>query len=326
MKLLIVGLGSMGKRRARLVKSLGHQVVGVDSAPARQAEAAGLGIEVYPSVEDALGKAGPLGAGLVCTAPLAHAAIINKLLDAGLSVFTELNLVNDGYEEIIGKAKSKGITLFISNTMLYRAETTYITARVKSFDGPANYVYHIGQYLPDWHPWESYKDFFVGDTRTGGVREIFGIELPWLTQCFGDAMPVSVQKDKLSNLEIPYPDSWFVTLRHAGGAKGILAVDVVCPKAVRNLEVFGEGMHLFWEGNPASLFEYDAETQSKRCIDTYHNYEQDSRYSDNIVENAYLDELVNFFGVLAGTEAPRWTFEQDDKVIQLIENIEAFPG
>ena len=44
MKLLIVGLGSMGKRRARLAKGMDAaiEVVGVDSADARRAEAKDL--------------------------------------------------------------------------------------------------------------------------------------------------------------------------------------------------------------------------------------------------------------------------------------------
>lgn len=41
-------------------------------------------------------------------------------------------------------------------------------------------------------------------------------------------------------------------------------------------------------------------------MDTYGSFEHDARYSDNIVENAYVDEITNFFGVLAGREQPRW--------------------
>ena len=45
MKLLIVGLGSMGKRRARLAKGIDAaiQIVGVDTAENRRAEAKQLG-------------------------------------------------------------------------------------------------------------------------------------------------------------------------------------------------------------------------------------------------------------------------------------------
>ena len=40
------------------------------------------------------------------------------------------------------------------------------------------------------------------------------------------------------------------------------------------------------------------------------------------MENAYVDELTNFFGVLRGEEAPRWSFEKDLKAIDLMDRIE----
>lgn len=327
MKLLIVGLGSMGKRRARLIKGIDPaiQVFGVDSSAQRRTQAAELGITAYAGIAEAL-AAGQYDAGLVCTAPITHAGIIHKLLQGGLPVFTELNLVSDGYAENMALAKQKGLPLFLSSTMLYRGETQYIKKRVQEFKaqgGKVNYIYHIGQYLPDWHPWENYKNFFVGDKRTGGVREIFGIDLPWLVDCFGEVTGVHAEKDKISQLEVDYPDSYFVTLRHADGTKGILAADVVSPKAVRNFECFGEGLHLFWEGNPKALYDFDHASGEKRPVNTYASFEHDSRYSDNIVENAYVDELTNFFAVLQGKQQPRWSFEKDQQVIDLIEKIEA---
>ena len=323
MELLIVGLGSMGKRRARLAKGMDAsiQISGVDAAPARRDEARELGITAYESIQQAV-AAQTFDAALVCTAPLTHAAIIGQLLDAGLPVFTELNLVSDGYEENVKKAQEKGLPLFLSSTMLYRGETQYIKQQVQQFAKPVNYIYHIGQYLPDWHPWENYKNFFVGDARTGGVREVFGIDLPWLLDTFGPVADLWVQKDKISQLEIGYPDSVFVTLRHANGTKGMLAVDVVSPKAVRNFECFGEGLHLFWEGNPKALYRFDAKAGDKVPVDTYASFEHDDRYSDNIVENAYVDELDNFFGVLQGTQQPRYSFQKDLETIALIERIE----
>ena len=139
---------------------------------------------------------------------------------------------------------------------------------------------------------------------------------------FGNVAGFSAMKDKISDLEITYPDSVFVTLRHQNGVKGMLAVDVVSPKAVRNFECFGDGLHLFWEGNPRSLYEFDKQSGEKRPVNTYARVEQDPRYSDNIVENAYVDELANFLGVLAGAEKPRYSFEQDKETIRLIEAIE----
>ena len=49
MELLIVGLGSMGKRRARLLKGIDKNIAlsGVDTAPSRREEAAALGVEGF---------------------------------------------------------------------------------------------------------------------------------------------------------------------------------------------------------------------------------------------------------------------------------------
>lgn len=323
MKLLIVGLGSMGKRRARLTHGIDAsiQIFGVDSAEARRTEAAELGLvqAAYPSIGEAVQAAAP-DAALVCTAPLSHAAIISELLDHNLPVFTELNLVRDGYAENMAKANAKNLPLFLSSTMLYRRETQYIKKAVQEFGKPVHYIYHIGQYLPDWHPWENYKNFFVGNARTGGVREIFGIDLPWLLDAFGEVESLTVQTDSISDLGLPYPDCATLLLRHKNGTQGVLAADVVSRKAVRNFECFGDGLHLFWEGNPKALYEF--RDGDKQFVDTYTSFEHDSRYSDNIVENAYVDELTNFFGVLQGTETPRWSFAQDLAAIDLMDAVE----
>ncbi len=320
---LIVGLGSMGKRRARLINSIDStiKICGVDLTQSRRDEAQNLGITAFDSIENAV-NAQNFDAAFVCTAPITHAKVIDELLEANLHVFTELNLVATGYEELTAKAQQKNLRLFLSNTMLYRKEIQYIKNRASSFDKPLNYTYHIGQYLPNWHPWESYKNFFVGDKRTSGVREIFGIDLPWLVETFGEVVSVSAHSDKLSSLEIDYDDTYYVTMRHKSGAKGFLAADVVCPKAVRKFELFGEGLQISWGGNPDTLFEYDVNKKEDKHVNTYVFYEHDKKYSDNIVENAYVDEIINFFDYLENGKTPLWSFEKDKKVIDLIEKID----
>ena len=125
------------------------------------------------------------------------------------------------------------------------------------------------------------------------------------------------RRTRISDLGLPYPDCVTLLLRHKGGVQGVLAADVVSRKAVRSFECFGDGIHLFWEGNPKALYEF--KDGDKQPVNTYASFEHDSRYSDNIVENAYVDELTNFFGVLKGTETPRWSFTKDLAAIQLIE-------
>ena len=322
MKALIVGLGSMGKRRIRLLKGIDPtiEIIGVDTSEERRNQVEEMGHKTFADIEQAAQEKPDVA--FVCTAPLSHYAILKTLLSHKINSFTELNLVKDGYEELMAMAKENGTVLFLSSTMLYRGETNYVLEQVKGCDKPLSYIYHIGQYLPDWHPWESYKNFFVGNKRTNGCREIFGIELPWIIEAFGKIKSVFSTADNLTELDIDFPDRFFITLEHENGTKGVLAVDMVCPKAVRNLEVFGEGVHLFWEGNPKALYKFNTETKEKEFINTYASFEHDSRYSDNIVENAYVDEMQNFINVVKGNEQAKYSFEKDLYTISIMDKIE----
>ena len=77
MKLLIVGLGSMGKRRARLAKGIDASIelCGVDLSEERRTgeEVRRLGIDAYPDIPSAVAARHP-DAALVCTAPSPTAA------------------------------------------------------------------------------------------------------------------------------------------------------------------------------------------------------------------------------------------------------------
>lgn len=323
MVIYVIGLGSMGKRRTRLLLERENiEVIGVDSREDRRVEASKLhGIKAFASIEEA--KAYKKGdCAFVCTAPLSHAGVIESCLKNDLNVFTELNLVDDKYEENQLLAKERGLTLFLSSTFLYRSEIKYITEKVKENDGKVNYIYHAGQYLPDWHPWENFKDFFVGDKRTNGCREFLGIEMPWIVKCFGEIENVSVLNGNLSSLKVDFPDYYMIQIVHKNGAKGMFAVDVVSRKPTRHLEVFGDKLFLTWDGTPNSLFTYDIDKHENVCVDMG-EYEHDSRYAAFVVENQYRVEMDDFFATLSDrSHSPLWSFAKDKEVLKIIDKIE----
>ena len=327
MKALVVGLGSMGKRRTRLIQEFakGVAVIGVDGDESRRNEARELyGIETFASTEEALARVSP-DVGFVCSPPLTHGEIISSLLSARLHVFSEINLVSDRYDDNIALARQAGLVLFLSSTQMYRRELEYITCLAKG-ESKLCYRYHVGQYLPDWHPWESYTDYFVGSRPTNGCREIFAIELPWLVGAFGEVLSVSAEARKLSGLKIDYPDCFAVTLSHKGGVLGQIVVDVVSRKAVRDLEVFSEELYLRWGGTPDSLYHYDIYSRQDRQVECYESVLRDPRYSGNIVENAYAEEILAFFALIRGEGTPRHSFEADKAIIALLDVIEGAAG
>lgn len=322
MKVVVIGLGSMGKRRIRLIRDMypSMEMYGVDGRSDRREEAAAqFGIRTAESIDSVdFG----IDCAFVCTSPLSHAAIIHDCLEKGWNVFTELNLVDTGYEENMALAEEKGLTLFLSSTFFYREEIRYIRSRIGG-DRKWNYIYHIGQYLPDWHPWENYKDFFVGDKRTNGCREIMAIELPWLIGTFGEVSDVKAVSDRMTELKIGFDDNYMIRLTHKNGNKGTLIVDVVSPVAVRKLEAYAEGSYLSWNGTPDSVCEYDSSDKKLKNVVLTEKMEHKEGYSTFIVENAYKNEIREFFDVLAKTKEPLYGFRQDREILALIDKIGA---
>lgn len=325
MKIIVIGLGSMGKRRLRLLserKDVG--LFGIDSQESRCEEVKEkFGITCFKSITEAV-EAENIEAAVISTSPLSHASIIKECLTHNLHVFTEINLVQDGYEENIALAKEKDLVLFLSSTFLYRKETQTIIEKVQNSKCPLNYIYHVGQYLPDWHPWESYNSYFIGNPRTNGCREIMAIDLPWVVSAFGPIKSVSAIKSKNTELNITYNDNYLITLEHESGHKGVFAVDVVARKSGRNIEIFGEQLHLSWNGTADSLKVFNIEEKKDEVVSFDDASEHVEGYATFVTENPYREELNSFLKQIADRNyTPAWDFEKDKVILDFIDKIEA---
>lgn len=324
MNIVVVGLGSMGRRRIRLLKKISgdFNIIGIDGKIERRQQAEDeLAISTMDNLEEALQIIKP-DCAIVSTSPLSHAAIIETCLSANCNVFTELNLITDKYESNMELARKKDKILFLSSTFLYRKEIQYLENKVTETNGVLNYCYHVGQYLPDWHPWEGITEYFVGDKRTNGCRELFAIELPWLVRVFGEIKSYEVITSKNTDLPIQYNDNYLLLIEHVNGNKGMLAVDVVTRKAVRNLEVYGENLYLTWDGSPSGLKIYDVVNKKDEFVDLYENVDKQDGYASFVIENAYQNELEVFLDVVNGKGKAKYTFEDDLNILNLINEIE----
>ncbi len=324
MKILVVGLGSMGQRRIRLLKKVKPEavIVGVDSDQERMRI---IGNKLKIATCSELGEAlrdSEVQCAVISTSPGSHAGIIQKCLESNLHVFTELNLVSTGYNDNIKLAEEKKKKLFLSSTFLYRNEIRYIMGKMQKQTGNVNYCYHVGQYLPDWHPWESYEDFFVREKETNGCRELFAIELPWLIKTFGEIESIKVLAGNSTSLKISYYDNYLTLIQHKTGHKGMLAIDIVSRKAVRNLEIFGEEMYITWDGVPAGLKEYDFRKKEERVVKLYDSVDSIKGYEAFIVENAYENELRKFFNEIECDDKSIYSLKEDEATLAWIDYIE----
>ena len=324
MDVIVIGLGSMGKRRIRLLKeNPSINISGIDSNQERANQVKDLyGVSCFNSIAEAIKEKHPRCA-FICTSPLSHANIISECLKNKMHVFTEINLVDDKYEENLKLAAENGCVLFLSSTFIYNEQTATIINKVNGKQAGLNYTYHVGQYLPDWHPWESFKDYFIGDKRTNGCREIMAIDFPWLICAFGDIKQVRCMKSKNTTLPIDYADNYLIMVEHKTGAKGIFAVDVVSRKATRHFECFGENLHLTWNGTADSLYEYDIMGKKEVQLKPSEVVEHIDGYAQFISENPYRKEIEAFFTQIEDpTHIPAWNFEKVQLLLRIINEIE----
>ncbi|MGP5430715.1 Gfo/Idh/MocA family protein [Enterococcus malodoratus] len=321
----VVGLGSMGKRRIRLINQYDStiSIIGIDSNLSRRNEIEEqFSMDTYATIEAAISNQ-TMTSVFVCTSPISHETIIIEALSLGLNVFTEINLLNDYYDQAIHLAKEKGLLLYLSSTFLKRREIQYLIKAI-SDDPKVSYQYHVGQYLPDWHPWEDYRDFFVSDVRTNGCREIMAIEFPWLIKAFGNITKYTVEKHKYSTLEIGYPDSYSLLFCHETGIQGTININIISRQAKRDLIVIGEDLQVEWGGSPNLLCRWNNREKKMDKVTLYEDSDIDKNdnYSATIIENAYFEEVQEFFECLENNCLPSYTFQQDKKVIDLINKIE----
>src|SRR5262245_31865259 len=150
MKFLIVGLGSMGRRRIRCLTRLqAGAIAGYDPRADRLRQAAAdYGIATFETLEAALDAFQP-DALVVASPPDQHNDVARQALDGGRHVFCEAGVSTDGMAGLIAAASRSGKVAAPSCTMRFQPTVKRIKALV---DGGAigrvlAYTHHCGQYL-----------------------------------------------------------------------------------------------------------------------------------------------------------------------------------
>jgi predicted dehydrogenase len=251
MRILVVGLGSMGKRRIRCLQALGEtELAGLDTRSDRRAEASSrYGVGTFESLHAALEAFKP-AAMIISTGPAHHMDYAIPAAERGIHCFIEASVVDaDRIAELRAMVAGRDIVVAPSCTMRYFPGPRAVKdiARSGRIGRPVNLNYHVGQYLPDWHPWEAIQDFYVSSRDTGGARELVPFELTWLNEVFGKPRPLACVKTKVTDLDADIDDVYHCILQYPDGLIANVTIDVVSrPRATRELRLLGtDGMLVF---------------------------------------------------------------------------------
>lgn len=322
MKLLVIGLGSMGKRRVRNLKQLGvSDIIGYEPREDRRREAEGkYGIRTIGDWAEA--EAAPRDAWVISTPPDTHLDYGFNALSRGVHFFTEANVTDSRAQKMVAALRAARTVGAPSCTMRYYFGPRKIADLVGrgAIGKPLMFTYHTGQYLPDWHPWESYKDFYVSKRATGACREIVPFELSWLVPIFGDVKALSAFRDKVTDLDCDIDDVYQILMRFSRGVSAHMVVDVVARPAFRVFRLNGSHGSIEWDHStnrvrlwapsPDKPHSYDLETIDLGQGTVEKNYIH--------AEEPYVHEMADFLAACRGEIVWPYSYEDDEAVLQLL--------
>lgn len=320
MKFLIVGLGSMGKRRIRNLKHLNqNDVIGFDISEERRKEVSEkYGIQTFDDISNAL-KEQP-NAMVISTPPDQHMKYAKIAIQNGIHFFTEASVVQEEMDDVINDLHSLDLVGLPSCTFRYHPIVLQVNDVLNSgkIGKPLAFLYHSGQYLPDWHPWEDYRNYYVSKRSTGACREIVPFELIWITQMFGEIGSVSAFKTKVSKLDVDIDDIYSVLFQFKNKMVGNLTVDVITRVPYRQLKILGEDGVIFADWLEKSVGYFRKETG-------WTNLKVDDGLAEkNYIygEQMYVTEMENFIKAIKKEIKQPYTFEEDLKILKILNAIE----
>ncbi len=315
MRALIVGLGSIGQRHVRNLRTVLGDDVQIDACrtrrqptvlsesleivPGGDVEAA-HGIRAFHSMAEALAQAPDCV--FVCNPTGLHMPSALSAARAGCHLFIEKPLSDtwDGVEELAALVDEKRLVACVGYQMrfhpcLQRLRDLLADGRI----GPVVSVHAaIGEYLPGWHPYEDYRQTYASRRDLGGGVVLTQIhEIDYLQWLFGLPRRVFALGGHLSRLEIDVEDTASVLMECVVDGRGVpvhLHQDCVQRPPVRTCQVVGDDGQIRVDFHALSVDVYDA--GGRRCdAQSFAGFERNE---------LFLAELRHFLGCLRGEGAP----------------------
>ncbi|MBE3142422.1 MAG: Gfo/Idh/MocA family oxidoreductase [Planctomycetes bacterium] len=321
MKFLVIGLGSMGKRRVRNLRCLGEKdVIGFDlKEDTRKESEEKYNIKTFRDIDKAMAENPDV---LVISTPPNHhieyelLAVKNKK-----HFFCEAGIFTEKVDEVKMLAEKNHLVAAPSCTFRFNSSVKKIKELVekKRIGKLIAMTYHMGQYLPDWHPWEDITDFYVGQKETAATREMVPFELEWLTWIMGEIKEISCIRGKVSNLEADIDDVYQLIFRFDNNAIGNLLIEVVSRTPLRILRIIGEGGTIVWDWLDDTVRLYEAKTKKWKDFKEEKGFKEKGYLAK---ENMYIEEIRNFVNAIKGKEKYIYTINDDMKILYLLRAAE----
>lgn len=233
MQVLIVGFGSIGKRHARVLQSLYESKVEIfvlDSSEERLREAVDQGFHC-----------GSLNAHydlvVIATSTASHASVLDCLcVQSSMMIYlekpvgSELKSIAPSIRRMQKELSRNGGSSVVGYMLRHHPAVKLLQDRMKhgKLGKLLKYRAECGMYLPNWHPWEDYRDFYMSDIDGGGGALLdISHEIDLALSFSGPADSVQGTFGNLSELECSSDDFAEFIIRHKSGAVGSVSLDLI---------------------------------------------------------------------------------------------------
>ena len=258
MKILIAGLGSIGRRHFRNLIALGETdliLLRAHKATLPDDELAGYPVET--DIHEALQNHKP-DAVVVANPTSLHLDVAIPVAEAGCHILLEKPVSHslDGLDALRKAAESNGSKILVG--FQFRYHPTLNKARELIQNGALGQMLtvhaHWGEYLPNWHPWEDYRQSYAARADLGGgVIGTLTHPLDYLRYLLGEIEALWSFNGHISSLELDVEDAAEIGLKFASGALGGVHVNYIQRPPVHRLEIVGTHGTLRWDNADGTL-------------------------------------------------------------------------
>jgi predicted dehydrogenase len=298
MRALVVGLGSIGRRHARNLASLGLEIAVCRQVGAAQPEPLGVDAREFSSLREAL-EAEPYV--VIVTNPTSlHVDTALKAIEAGAHVLIEKPIGHalNGVGDLLESAREKKRTISVGYNLRFHPGLARLRELLHAGDigRPMTARIENGEFLPGWHPWEDYRRGYSARRELGGGPVLtFSHELDTLLWLLGRPARLTALATRASDLEIDTEDLAEIVVQMACGAMASVHVDYVRRPPRRVVEIVGDAGVLRWEYDENRLLQYAPTTGAWRVEEGDPRFERNDMYT---AELAHFLEAVQEGGAI----------------------------
>lgn len=310
---LVIGCGSIGKRHIENLLALqAGEVLAVDVRADRRNEVeTRFGIKTLEHLEEAWRLRPDVA--LITVHTRLHVPLALQAAEHKCHLFVEKPLSDrmDDVDRLLQIVRERNLITLVGCNMRFHPGLRRVKKLLE--EGALGRVVsarvEVGQYLPDWHPQEDYRNGYSARASLGGGVILDAIhEIDYIRWMLGDVETVSCFAGKLSRLEIETEDTAALLLRFTNGAIGEIHLDYVQRAYSRTCQIIGDEGTVRWDYTTGEVRWYSSSTGKWEVFKDSAGWEPNQMYKD---------EMQHFQRCLAGVEAPVLDLIQGAEVLKV---------